>query len=479
MRSRQSLTLFRLAILFAFYSAALRLHADIIYLVDGNVMMVQKAWEEAGEVKYQTSRGVQSLPRARVREIRQESPAPAPSSQRWSLAVGNEVRGAPGGTNPSGGSSGASPFSREALARLRDNLRADASDAQAKTELVYALNSVATLQLSQGDFSAALGSLNEALSVNNRNPAILWNLAIIHLRMGDYAAAEGVLRTCVEIDAKNPHVHNLLGEAYYAQEKISEAISEWTEGLQLKPDPDIAKRLEKARQEASVHDGLGVLRGTHFILRYDQKVSDYQLGQQILAKLEKLYEQLSSELTSQPPATVAVILYPNQTYFDITRAASWTGALFDGKIRVPSKGLNSITPELTAVLTHELTHSFRASLPGRGCPTWFNEGVAQFEEGKSAANDRKALTQLRRSNHLVQLSQLRGSFVGLPADAAEVAYAESLSAVEYLVSHFGRSAIRSVLDLMAQNYNFENALKTALHRSASEFEAAWEQDLTD
>ena len=61
---------------------------------------------------------------------------------------------------------------------------------------------------------------------------------------------------------------------------------------------------------------------------------------------------------------------------------------------------------------------------------------------------------------------------------ADLAYAESLSAAEYLTAKFGRSAIRNLLDLMAQNYSFDNAFNTALQQSVSEFEAAWQRDLT-
>src|SRR5262249_6308578 len=149
----------------------------------------------------------------------------------------------------------------------------------------------------------------------------------------------------------------------------------------------------------------------------------------------------------------------------------------DGKIRIPTKGLTSVTPTLTATLIHELTHSFVASLAGRGCPAWFNEGLAQLQEGRSAQGDRRALARLRQANQLVPLQHLQESFVGLPRDEADLAYAEGLSAVEYLVSQVGRPGVRGVLDLMAQNYNFENAFKTALKRTVLEFETMWEQDL--
>jgi tetratricopeptide (TPR) repeat protein len=452
----------------------------VIYLLDGTVMVVEKVWQEGDQIKYQTSGGVQTLPAKVVRQIQKESLSRATGgSQKWSFGV--EVDGKGTRTSTSAGrssASGATAFSNEALTRLRENLNADPSDIQAKLELIRALNLFASLQVTQGDLSGALASLEEALNLDRRNPVILANIAAIHLRLGNYRAAEDLLLTCLEIDKKNQQIYYLLGEAYYGQEKISQAISQWTAGLQLGPHPEMSRRLDRARQEAGVHDGLDELQSAHFILRYDRKVSDYQLGQQILITLERLYGQLTSDLTSQPPSTVAVILYPDQTYFDITGAANWSGAVFDGKIRVPTKGLIAVTPELTAILMHELTHSFIASLPGRGCPSWFNEGLAQLQEGKSAANYKKALAVLREQNQLMALKELRGSFMGLSPAGAEVAYAESLSAVEYFVAHFGRPAIRNVLDLMAQNYNFENAFKTALRQSVSDFETDWQRNLT-
>jgi hypothetical protein len=49
--------------------------------------------------------------------------------------------------------------------------------------------------------------------------------------------------------------------------------------------------------------------------------------------------------------------------------------------------------------------------------------------------------------------------------------------VEYLIGRFGRSAIREMLSLMAQNYHFDNAFNTVLQRSVPEFEKAWLRDL--
>ena len=457
--------------------------ADVIYLTNGNVLVVEKAWEEGVEVRYQTGGKVQTLQKSAVKRIQEQKALPAPetAAPRYGIAIddGHSAtveRSIP--ISPTASRGSASAVSKESLNQLRANLQSAPGDPHAKSELAHALNSLASLQAAQGDLSAAKSSLEEALVLNKKNFAILTNLAIINYRTGNYRASEDLLLTCLQMDKRDQETHYLLGEAYYAQEKVGQAISEWTEALQLGPNSRIAARLEKARKESGVHNELGVLQSAHFILRYDRKVSDYQLGQQILTVLEGLYRQLSVELTSQPPATVAVILYPGQAYFDITQAPSWSGALFDGKIRIPTQGLASVTPELSAVLVHELTHAFIRSLPGRGCPSWFNEGIAQFQEGKSSSSYRKWLEALNRESHLIQLMDLKASFASLPGDSASLAYREGLAAVEFLVASAGRSSIRNILELMGQNYNFESAFENVLHKNVAQFDAEWRRSLS-
>ena len=364
------------------------------------------------------------------------------------------------------------------ISRLKENVKVDASDLRSRKELIEALNSYASLQFLKGDVQGAKNSLQQALAYDKKHLMTLLNLAIVLCQTAEYRNAEDLLLGVIQSDARNRYGYYLLGEVYYAQDKLREAISTWKTALQLGDDAVISNRLKKAEEEAGTHDELGVLQSAHFILRYDRKVSDYRLGQEILDSLERAYRQLSYDLTSYPPVTITVILYTDQAYFDITRAPRWSGALFDGKIRVPIKGLSAVTAQLGDTLVHELTHSFVNSLSRGSCPTWFNEGVAQLEEGKSAVGHRKLLSQLERQNQLIPLSSLTGSLVGLPAGAAELAYMEGLSATEYLVAGRGKNAIRAVLDLLHQNYNFDSALGSVVNQSLAEFEKSWRVSLT-
>lgn len=470
------------AALICIWIMSLTLSADVIYLTDGNVLVVEKAWEEASGVKYQTAGGVRSLTKASVQRIQTQKPAqpPGASPRKYGIAVEYGVRQNPGSTQPLMNlptSQGSKEISDDVIRRLKENVKSDPNDLRAKTELIQTLNSMAMLQRVKGDLKGAKESLQQALSFDKRQPATLSNLAIIYYLSGDYRSSEDLLLNLLQVSPKDQFAHYLLGEAYYAQDKISLAINEWKAALQFKPDEMISSRLEKAQKEAGAHNELGVLQSAHFILRYDRQVSDYRLGQQILTSLESIYRQLSIDLVSEPPETVAVILYPDQAYFNITQAPRWTGAIYDGKIRVPIKGLSAITSELTAVLTHELTHSFISSIGGSHCPTWFNEGLAQFQEGKSASEHKKTLAHLLKQNQLIPFENLKGSFMEFSSATAGLAYTQGLSAVECLVALHGRSALRNILSLLRQNYNFESALKSVTKQSQEEFEKAWQVSL--
>lgn len=150
-----------------------------------------------------------------------------------------------------------------------------------------------------------------------------------------------------------------------------------------------------------------------------------------------------------PTETVVVILYPSQDFRDITRTPSWVAALNDGKIRVPVSGLTQMTPDLARVLKHELTHSFVRQIALGHCPVWFNEGLAQLEDGSSTAALGSQLARAMAAGKVPNYPSLEGSFVSLPADQAVLAYGKSLAALEYLRDSFGMGEVRRMLRHMA------------------------------
>jgi tetratricopeptide (TPR) repeat protein len=458
--------------------------ADVIYLTSGDVLIVEKAWIEGDQVKYRASTGIKNLPASEVRRIQEQKPdrSPPPSPRNYGIATevptpdSPQTLPVPLNLPPAADSK---EVSVKVIERLTENLKGNPEDVKSRNELVAAMNSLGSLQYLGGDLAGARSSFQQALKIEPKNFAILVNCAVVQYRSGEYRDAEETLLSALQIDPGNQFARYLLGESYYAQDKTAMAINAWKETLQLGPHTGASTRLKKAEEELGVHQQLGLLHSAHFIMRYDREVSDYQLGQEILYALERSYRRLSSELVSQPPSTITVILYPNRTYFDITRAPQWSGGLYDGKIRLPIKGLTSVNSEIEAVLVHELTHSFIDAQAHNQCPSWLNEGIAQYMEGKTAGVYNRTLAQLQKRKELPSLAELDQSFSILPEGVVSAAYWQGLSAVEFLTARNGRQVLRNLLELLRGNYNLESAWQAATGQRLVDFEKSWKSSLPE
>jgi hypothetical protein len=200
---------------------------------------------------------------------------------------------------------------------------------------------------------------------------------------------------------------------------------------------------------------------------------------QILAALESDYDDLSRNLGTPPRDNILVTLYTEQAFFDVTRAPSWTGAMNDGKLRIPVSGLNSITPELARVLKHELAHSFINQIAAGRCPPWLNEGIAQLMEPRSLGGYGHQLALLFNTQQDIPLNMLEGSFMRFSGAKANVAYAESLAAASYINDSYGMGDLQRILQRLAQGSSSEAALRATIHSDYGQLEAEIGKYLAD
>jgi hypothetical protein len=180
---------------------------------------------------------------------------------------------------------------------------------------------------------------------------------------------------------------------------------------------------------------------------------------------------VESALNYTPPEPIGVVLYTDQAFMDITRAPSWAGALNDGRIRVPVQGMTAMNSELSRTLKHELTHSFITQKTHARCPTWIQEGVAQWMEGASAGDSASAfVTAFDQVHQTISLGALEGAWTNLPGEDARIAYSWSLSVVEGIIKQGGPVDIERMLDRIAAGASGETAAKTILHMDYPDLE---------
>jgi tetratricopeptide (TPR) repeat protein len=314
-----------------------------------------------------------------------------------------------------------------------------------------------------GNFPKAKLYYESALRFQPDNATLLIYYAATLMRTGHAAEALSYAQHAASVAPDSPDAMAMLGFVQFASDHTPDAIRSWKKSLALRPDATVSQYLAKAERESSAESDFSQRESSHFNLHFEGKDTSETFRRDLLATLDSEYDDLVRDLGYSPHNNIAVTLYTQQTFFDVTRAPSWTGAVNDGKLRIPVSGVQSVTPELARILKHELTHSFVSQMSSNRCPTWLNEGVAQIEEGKSSATYGRQLAQLFAAGGEIPLNVLEGSFMSFDTPQATAAYAESLAATEYIRDAYGMGEIARILERLSQGSSTEAALRATVH----------------
>jgi tetratricopeptide (TPR) repeat protein len=328
-------------------------------------------------------------------------------------------------------------------------------------------------ELSRNSNDEAIEQYRSALGFAAKQPdlqlASLVRLAYVHLHRSEYSAAVEYLDRARVVAPKSVMVARLSGWAYYGLDRLDDAVEQWNIAQQIEPDPDVAKLLEKAETDKEAESGFRSGQTSHFTLHYEGSATP-QLAAEILSALEDDYRSIQSELRFAPQEPVAVVLYTQQNFRDITRAPSWAGAWNDGRIRVPVQGVTSVSDQLSRILKHELTHSFVRQMTQGHCPQWLHEGLAQWMEGRRSDAAAQPLIAAYEHQQNPPLRALEGSWAEFSGPQAGIAYAWSLAAVEFIVANSGMWGVERLLENLASGTAIEPALGSALQTNYADIE---------
>jgi len=324
-------------------------------------------------------------------------------------------------------------------------------------------------EFDHGNLPKARSYLDTALRYNGQDPTILNYYAALLIKTGNAAEAIPYAERAVREAPDSPDALTVLGYAQFAADRTQGAIRTWKHSLQLRPDTTVQQYLAKAERETSTEARFSEHETNHFTLHYEGEQTSDGLREQLVETLDSDYNDLVRELGISPHDSIPVVLYTQQAFFDVTQAPSWSGAVFDGKLRIPIQGLTSVTPELARVLKHELAHAFINQLSAGRCPQWLNEGIAQAVEPKMLSNGSR-LAELYHSQREIPLNQLEGGFMRFSGLEANLAYEESLAAVQYIVDSYGMSDVQRILEQLGHGASTEVALRSVIHSDYGQLE---------
>ena len=136
-------------------------------------------------------------------------------------------------------------------------------------------------------------------------------------------------------------------------------------------------------------------------------------------------------------------------------------------------------PWVGIVIPHELAHlAFDTAVdnPYHFPPLWLNEGLAVYQSQGYDSSDRRDVEDAARNGSLMPLVALGGQFP-TRVERFRLAYAESVSAVHYLVRTYGKDAMVGLIRSYAQGRTDDEAFSAALGLDMTAFGAAWLADL--
>lgn len=316
----------------------------------------------------------------------------------------------------------------------------------------------------------AIRLLRGSLAREPRNLVALQALAAAQLRQGDAKAAVDAAQKAIRLEEHDPRSHTLLGDAQLALGNPKAAASAYGASLRLTANPAVRRKLEEIQPQPPNATG-----GAQFRLRYDGGVNE-PLGVAVLQLLTEAFGEFGRRLGFAPAEPVTVILQ-TETDFQVAGSPAWAEGLYDGAVRIPVKGVVQPTLHLQGLLRHELAHSFVTARTGGNCPTWIQEGVAQWLEGSDPARADLSLAARARAGTLLPLLTLEAPFQNLTASDVPVAYAESLSGVAHLLRLRREEGLLRLLAALGDGLPSEEALPVSSGLSYGEFQRSWEHHL--
>jgi Flp pilus assembly protein TadD len=272
--------------------------------------------------------------------------------------------------------------------------------------------------------------------------------------------ARAVLREVLADQPTSARALYLLGEAALQEDRYEEAIDLWRRSLELKPDPQVSERLERARRLLEAERDFQTSEAGRFSLKFDGDQASPSLATEILEFLEQSHTDLTARLAHEPQTPIRVTLYSRESFLRATDSPDWVGGLFDGELRIPIGGLTRLNSAVRRVLIHELAHCFVASRSGGRAPDWVQEGFAQVMEGLNGRKDRERLARSCAT-------------LGPEGCPAQFPYPAALSRVEFLLGRWSQGHFNNLLDHLARGNDIDSALREATGLAQSEFLAAW------
>jgi len=227
-----------------------------------------------------------------------------------------------------------------------------------------------------------------------------------------------------------------------------------TEGNKVKTEP-VQVQFDDAR-----YLWYGLTEGKVTLYWYEGKQS---FAQEIMMTAQQVLTRLAEDTGAELKKPVKLYIYASAQ--DLRGAMiypqEWTGGVAFTRYGTIAIGIapgsldwgkRAIAHELTHLVIHQMTFN-----PYNDLPTWLDEGLAMYAEGTLAPVFASLLNEAIAEDSLISVRGLSSPFSAY-AEEASLAYAQSYSLAEFLISNYGQSKMLELLNTFREGNSYDGAL---------------------
>ena len=216
------------------------------------------------------------------------------------------------------------------------------------------------------------------------------------------------------------------------------------------------------------------------VVRLHWYEGDDQFAQQALQMAEEGIANAASFLGYAETAPIDFFVYADQAPFydalgPATRDNVGGQANTDTRTLFALIGPSDLSYAAT-VVPHELTHVVFDDVtnnPYHFPPHWLNEGIAVYVSQGFDSSDRQLVDQAASDGSLMPLTAIRGQFP-TTQDRFYLAYAESVSAVDYFMRTYGHADLDKLVTAFGTGASDDEAFNSAIGLTTDAFDKAWQ-----
>ncbi len=196
-------------------------------------------------------------------------------------------------------------------------------------------------------------------------------------------------------------------------------------------------------------------------------------AQQVLARLA---EDIGAEL--KKPVEIYIYANPQDLQGAMIFPREWTGGVAFARFGTIALGVapdrlgwgrRALAHELTHLVIHQMTFN-----PYNDLPTWLDEGLAMYAEGTPELISAALLNKAIAEDSLISVRSLSSPFSAY-AEEASLAYAQSYSLAEFLISSYGQGKTLELLNTFSEGSSYDGALDKVYGFDMDGLNSLWRQ----